>query len=134
MTASSLYRTEPVDTNAPQWYVNAAARVRFNGTPVDLLRICGRVENAQGRERPYRNAPRTLDLDLLIAEDAIIDSAELTLPHPRIQERRFVLEPMAELAPELVHPKLDRTMRELLDACLDESRVEKLPDALLSPS
>ncbi len=127
---SSVYLTEPVDSDPASWYKNAAAAVRFNGSPLDLLRICLRVEASRGRERPYKNAPRTLDIDLLIAGDESIDTEELMLPHPRLHERRFVLEPMVEIAPELVHPSLGRTMRELLDDCADPSRVERLPDGL----
>jgi 2-amino-4-hydroxy-6-hydroxymethyldihydropteridine diphosphokinase len=98
---SSLYRTAPVDSTGPD-YVNAVAQLSTRLTAPELLRELQRLENAAGRERPYRNAPRTLDLDLLLFGSARIDSAELQVPHPRMHERAFVLVPLAEIAPGLV--------------------------------
>lgn len=99
--ASSLYRTAPVDSSGPD-YVNAVAEVATTLSAPALLRALQAIENAAGRERPYRNAPRTLDLDLLLYGSARIDSPELTVPHPRMRERAFVLVPLAEVAPALV--------------------------------
>lgn len=99
--ASSLYRTAPVDSSGPD-YINAVAEVATTLTAPALLRALQAIENAAGRERPYRNAPRTLDLDLLLYGSARIESAELTVPHPRMGERAFVLVPLAEVAPALV--------------------------------
>jgi 2-amino-4-hydroxy-6-hydroxymethyldihydropteridine diphosphokinase len=99
---SSLYRTAPVDSSGPD-YVNAVAQLSTRLTAPELLRELQRLENAAGRERPYRNAPRTLDLDLLLFGSARIDSACLQVPHPRMHERAFVLVPLAEIAPGLVH-------------------------------
>jgi 2-amino-4-hydroxy-6-hydroxymethyldihydropteridine diphosphokinase len=98
---SSLYRTAPVDSTGPD-YVNAVAQLSTHLTAPDLLRELQRIENAAGRERPYRNAPRTLDLDLLLFGSARIDSDDLQVPHPRLNERAFVLVPLAEIAPALV--------------------------------
>jgi 2-amino-4-hydroxy-6-hydroxymethyldihydropteridine diphosphokinase len=98
---SSLYRTAPVDSSGPD-YVNAVAQLSTRLTAPELLRELQRLENAAGRERPYRNAPRTLDLDLLLFGSARIDSAELQVPHPRMHERAFVLVPLAEITPGLV--------------------------------
>ena len=98
---SSLYRTAPVDSSGPD-YINAVAKLSTRLTASDLLRELQRVEDAAGRERPYRNAPRTLDLDLLLFGSARIESAELQVPHPRMHERAFVLVPLAEIAPEVV--------------------------------
>ena len=100
--ASSLYRTAPVDSSGPD-YINAVAEVATTLTAPALLRALQAIENAAGRERPYRNAPRTLDLDLLLYGSARIESAELTVPHPRMGERAFVLVPLAEVAPSLVN-------------------------------
>jgi len=102
---SSLYRTAPVDSSGPD-YVNAVARLSTQLTAPELLRELQRLENAAGRERPYRNAPRTLDLDLLMFGNARIESAELQVPHPRMNERAFVLVPLAEIAPQLVNEVL----------------------------
>jgi 2-amino-4-hydroxy-6-hydroxymethyldihydropteridine diphosphokinase len=98
---SSLYRTAPVDSSGPD-YINAVAQLSTRLTAPELLRELQRLENAAGRERPYRNAPRTLDLDLLLFGSARIDSAELQVPHPRMHERAFVLVPLAEIAPGIV--------------------------------
>jgi len=100
---SSLYRSAPVDSSGPD-YVNAVAEVATRLDAVELLRQLQLIETAAGRERPYRNAPRTLDLDLLLYGGARIDSARLQVPHPRMGERAFVLVPLAEIAPGLVPP------------------------------
>ena len=95
---SPLYRSAPVDAQGPD-FINAVAAVSTLLTAPDLLRALQQLEQAAGRERPYRNAPRTLDLDLLLYGDARIDSPALTLPHPRMWQRAFVLVPLAEIAP-----------------------------------
>jgi 2-amino-4-hydroxy-6-hydroxymethyldihydropteridine diphosphokinase len=101
MRSSRFYRSAPVDAGGPD-YLNAVAELTTPLTAPDLLRALQALENAAGRQRPYRNAPRTLDLDLLLYGDARIDSAQLTVPHPRMWERAFVLVPLAELAPHCV--------------------------------
>jgi 2-amino-4-hydroxy-6-hydroxymethyldihydropteridine diphosphokinase len=100
---SPLYRTAPVDSSGPD-YVNAAAEVSTRLTAPELLVELQGIENAAGRERPYRNAPRTLDLDLLLYGSARIESERLTVPHPRMQEREFVLVPLAQIAPNALPP------------------------------
>lgn len=103
VASSSVYRTVPVDCppGSPDFF-NAVAELRTELTAPDLLRALHGVEALAGRERPYRNAPRTLDLDLLLYGDARIDSPQLTVPHPRMYGRAFVLEPLREIAPALV--------------------------------
>ena len=98
---SHLYRSAPVDAQGPD-FINAVAAVSTRLTAPDLLLALQQLEQRAGRERPYRNAPRTLDLDLLLYGDARIDSPSLTVPHPRMMERAFVLIPLAEIAPDLV--------------------------------
>jgi 2-amino-4-hydroxy-6-hydroxymethyldihydropteridine diphosphokinase len=98
---SSLYRTAPVDAGGPD-YVNAVVEISTRLAAPDLLAQLQQLELAAGRERPYRNAPRTLDLDLLFFGSGRIDSARLQVPHPRIDERAFVLVPLAEIAPHRV--------------------------------
>jgi 2-amino-4-hydroxy-6-hydroxymethyldihydropteridine diphosphokinase len=120
---SGLYRTEPVGGPLQGWYVNAVAEVGFEGEPLELLRICRSIESLHGRKRAGRNAPRTLDLDILLFGDRVLDSPELTIPHPRFRERRFVLVPMVEIAPDLEDPVSGLTMRELLSQCPDRSAV-----------
>lgn len=99
--SSSLYRTAPIDSSGPD-YINAVAEVATRLSPQALLSELQRLELAAGRERPYRNAPRTLDLDILLYDDITLDSPTLTIPHPRMAERAFVLLPLAEIAPERV--------------------------------
>ena len=99
--SSSLYRTAPVDSTGPD-YINAVAEVATTLSAPGLLAALQAIENGAGRERPYRNAPRTLDLDLLLYGLARVDSRTLTVPHPRMLERAFVLVPLAEIAPQLV--------------------------------
>ena len=127
--ASSLYRTEPVAGPPQDWYVNAVAEVGFEGEPIDLLRVCRSIESLHGRKRSGKNAPRTLDLDILLFGALILDSRELTIPHPRLRERRFVLVPMVEIAPDVEDPISGLTMRELLSRCPDESAVLPLTSA-----
>ena len=102
LTASSrLYRTAPHEASGPD-FINAVARISTGLSAPALLDALQALENAAGRERPYPNAPRTLDLDLLLYGDARIDSPRLTVPHPRLRARAFVLHPLADVAPERV--------------------------------
>lgn len=98
---SSLFGSAPVDASGPN-YVNAVVALQTRRTAPDLLRQLQMLESQAGRERPYRNAPRTLDLDLLLFGNARVESNFLQLPHPRMFERAFVLQPLAELAPQRV--------------------------------
>ena len=98
---SSLYRTAPVDATGPD-FINAVVQLETALDPHALLAELHRLEAVAGRERPYRNAPRTLDLDLLRHGDAVMETETLTLPHPRMNERAFVLLPLAEIAPDQV--------------------------------
>jgi 2-amino-4-hydroxy-6-hydroxymethyldihydropteridine diphosphokinase len=95
---SSLYRSAPVDSSGPD-YINAVVEVMTSQTAPDLLQLLQNLEQAAGRERPWRNAPRTLDLDILLYGHLRLESPRLTLPHPRMRERAFVLVPLAEIAP-----------------------------------
>jgi 2-amino-4-hydroxy-6-hydroxymethyldihydropteridine diphosphokinase len=98
-----LYRSAPIDSSGPD-YLNAVAAVATELAPHALLQALQAIELRHGRERPYRNAPRTLDLDLLLFGEQRIDSPDLVVPHPRMHERAFVLRPLADLAPALVIP------------------------------
>ncbi|HEY1132320.1 MAG TPA: 2-amino-4-hydroxy-6-hydroxymethyldihydropteridine diphosphokinase [Roseateles sp.] len=98
---SSVWRSAPVDAGGPD-FLNAVAALDTTLAPLDLLDALQAIELAHGRERPYRNAPRTLDLDMLLYDDLVLDTPRLTLPHPRLGQRAFVLRPLLEIAPELV--------------------------------
>lgn len=104
LAASSLYRSAPVDASGPD-FINAAASVATGLTALQLLDALQAIETAEGRQRPWRNAPRTLDLDLLLYGQQRLDTPRLTLPHPRMLQRAFVLWPLAEIAPALVPPE-----------------------------
>ena len=102
---SSLYRTAPIDSSGAD-YINAVARIDTTLDPHALLAALFAIEQEHGRERPYRNAPRTLDLDVLLCGDRVIATATLTVPHPRMTQRAFVLVPLLEIAPDIVLPGL----------------------------
>lgn len=121
---SSLYRTAPIDSSGAD-YLNAVAELSTTMLPDALLQALQRIEADSGRERPYRNAPRTLDLDLLLYGKRHFDSAHLTLPHPRLHLRAFVLRPLLEIAPGLVHPVCG-ALRDQLGAVADQV-VSRLP-------
>ena len=123
---SSLYRTEPVDAPVDSWFLNGVARASGGLPPLELLDVLLTVEKEMGRVRRERHAPRTIDLDLLLIGDAVMDEPGLTLPHPRLHLRRFVLVPLVEIAPNLVLPKLGVTAEELLNRCLDTSAVYRV--------
>ena len=120
LKASSLYRTAPVDADGPD-YINAVLEVQTGLSPLELLHHCQLQEQAAGRQRPYRNAPRTLDMDLVLYADQRVDLPELSVPHPRMWQRAFVLLPLAEIAPEKVS-------RQQLQTVL-EQRIERLAAA-----
>ena len=115
--ASSLYRTTPVDASGPD-FINAVARLRTSLAPLALLQALQGLKQQAGRERPYRNAPRTLDLDVLLYSGVRQQTPELELPHPRMLQRAFVLVPLAEIDAELVPP-------EMLQAVADQA-IERL--------
>ncbi len=120
---SSLYRSAPVDATGPD-FVNAVAGIDTALSATDLLAALQTIEQRHGRVRGERNAPRTLDLDLLLHGEAVIDTPALTLPHPRLHERAFVLLPLAEVAPDLVVPGRG-AVRELLRG-LGAQAIERL--------
>lgn len=120
---SSVYETEPVGHTDQPWFLNIAAEVETTLPPRGLLRLCREIEQAAGRSRPFPNAPRVIDLDILLYANMIVDEPELHIPHPRLAERRFVLVPLAEIAPGLVHPVLRLSMGTLLKSCADLSVV-----------
>lgn len=113
---SSVYETDPRDFEAQPSFLNLVAGISTSLQPMQLLRRTTRVELALGRKRTVRNGPRTIDIDILSFGRFVIDSAPLTVPHPRLQQRRFVLEPLAELDPEWVHPVTKQSVGDLLAA------------------
>jgi 2-amino-4-hydroxy-6-hydroxymethyldihydropteridine diphosphokinase len=124
---SAWYRSEPVPPSDQPWYVNAVAALATDCNPFDLLAAMQRVERQLGRVRGARNAARTVDLDLLDHHGQKIETEMLVLPHPRLHQRRFVLLPLAELAPEWRHPRLGLTAAELLARLTAQQRICRLP-------
>lgn len=124
---SGLYRTEPVGDRRQPWFVNAVARLRTRLEPRPLLSELRRLERAAGRpDRRPGGDPRTLDLDLLLYDDRVVDDPDLRLPHPRMHTRRFVLEPLCEIAPGARDPRTGLTMAEVLGSLDDPARVEPM--------
>jgi 2-amino-4-hydroxy-6-hydroxymethyldihydropteridine diphosphokinase len=126
--ASPCYSTEPVDFKDQPWFLNQVIRVRTDLTPMELLRACLRTEHEHGRQREIAKGPRTLDIDILLYDDLILEHSQLKIPHPRIPLRRFVLEPLAALAPDKMHPVLRDTLGRLLERCQDTSQVQRVEE------
>jgi 2-amino-4-hydroxy-6-hydroxymethyldihydropteridine diphosphokinase len=117
---SALYETEPRDVKAQPWFLNIAAEVETRLFPRQLLARVEKIEKELGRKRIVVKGPRTIDIDILLFGRFVVNTPDLVIPHPRMHERRFVLEPLAELAPELRHPVTKKTIRELLASVKDQ--------------
>jgi 2-amino-4-hydroxy-6-hydroxymethyldihydropteridine diphosphokinase len=124
-TVSSVYRTEPQGYEQQPDFLNCVVEAVTDMEPIDLLKDLKNIERLMGREATFRNGPRLIDLDILLYGDRVIDTSELIVPHPRLQERAFMLVPLCEIAPEIVHPVLHKTIRELLWDLKDVGVVEK---------
>lgn len=112
---SSWYETEPVGLREQPWFLNGALELQTALAPLDLIKAMLNIERAMGRERNQLKGPRNIDLDLLLYDDEKINTPELTVPHPAMQERRFVLAPLVEIAPGAMHPVLCKTAFQLLE-------------------
>ena len=123
---SSVYETAAWGFEEQPDFYNQALCITTNLLPEQLMNELLSIENKMGRVRDIKMGPRTIDLDILLYNDLIISTAQLTLPHPRMQERRFVLLPLAEIAAEVVHPVLQKTIAELLAECKDSLDVYKI--------
>lgn len=126
---SSYYETEPVNMahgHDATWFYNGVVRLETQLQPEHLLAICRETERGLGRDPELKNASRPMDLDVLFYGQLTIDTPQLTVPHPRLHERRFVLAPMAELDPDWIHPHCEQTMQALLERLTDTHHVRKL--------
>ncbi len=126
VATSSFCETEPVEFTQQPWFLNCALALETSKTPQQLMAAILRIEEEMGRRRVQKKGPRAIDVDILLFGDTIINSPELTIPHPAMQQRRFVLEPLAEIAPEVLHPLLKKTIRELRDELPPGQAVRKL--------
>jgi 2-amino-4-hydroxy-6-hydroxymethyldihydropteridine diphosphokinase len=113
---SSLYETEPVDFTAQPWFLNCAVALRTHLMPKLFLAKILAIEQQMGRRRLQPKGPRSIDIDILLFGNSVISAPQLIVPHPAMHQRRFVLEPLAEIAPEVRHPVFKRTVREMLQA------------------
>jgi len=115
VSVSSFYETEPVEVTDQPWFLNCAVGLETALTAEQLMARLLQLEQERGRRRIQKKGPRTIDIDILLFDDLILDSPDVTIPHPAMQERRFVLEPLAEIATEARHPGMKKTIRELLE-------------------
>jgi len=122
---SSFYETEPIDVVSQPWFLNCAVKLDTEKMPRQLIAAILSLEQEMGRQRKQQKAPRTIDIDILLFGSSMIDIPSLTIPHPRMHERRFVLEPLAEIAPDARHPVFKRTIRELREALPPGQTVKK---------
>src|SRR5579863_10586134 len=125
VAVSSFYETEPVEFEAQPWFLNCVVALNTEKTPRQLLDGILEIEQQMGRRRSQKKGPRMIDIDILLFGNLIVDDLGLTIPHPAMHERRFVLEPLAEIAPEVRHPILKRSIQELRDALPPGQTVRK---------
>lgn len=123
---SSFYETEPVDLREQPWFLNCAVEAATELPPLELLRVLRGIESQMGNKKIVPKGPRLIDLDILLYGNESIDTPELQVPHPRMLQRRFVLVPLAEIAPNLKHPQWKGTATELAAKVRDSSEVRRL--------
>jgi 2-amino-4-hydroxy-6-hydroxymethyldihydropteridine diphosphokinase len=123
---SAFYETEPVELTAQPWFLNCAVKFDTERMPRQLIAGILNLEQNMGRQRIQKNGPRIIDIDILLFGTSVIDMPCLTVPHPKLHERRFVLEPLVEIAPDVRHPVFNRTMRQLRDALAPGQTVRRV--------
>jgi 2-amino-4-hydroxy-6-hydroxymethyldihydropteridine diphosphokinase len=126
VSISSFYETEPVEVTGQPWFLNCAVALRTARTPQQLMEALLAIEQHMGRQRTQKKGPRTIDIDILLFGGVVVESPELTIPHPAMHRRRFVLEPLTEIAPEARHPGFKQTVQKLLQSLPAGQTVRKL--------
>jgi 2-amino-4-hydroxy-6-hydroxymethyldihydropteridine diphosphokinase len=126
LAKSSLFKTQPIGYTSQDWFVNGVIKIRTDLDALGLFRTLKVIESQLGRTETFRWGPRTIDLDILFFDDIEIHNEELQIPHPQIQNRQFVLIPLAEINRHLIHPVLKKTVQELLDNFKENQGVEKI--------
>lgn len=126
---SSFYKTQPFGKTDQDWFVNAVVQLATDLPAMDLLHVLLNIEKEMGRERREKWGPRKIDLDLLFYDADVIRQEQLEVPHPGIAQRRFVLDPMMEIAPDFMHPTLHQTIRVLQSKLKDDFEITRLPDS-----
>ena len=127
IAVSSFYETEPVEFTDQPWFVNCVVKIETQRTAQELLQEILSIEKNMGRHRLQPKGPRNIDIDILLMEDTILDTPEVTIPHPAMAQRRFVLEPLAEIDPGVMHPVIMKKAAELLDELPRGQSVRKVP-------
>ncbi|MGE5082093.1 MAG: 2-amino-4-hydroxy-6-hydroxymethyldihydropteridine diphosphokinase [Acidobacteriota bacterium] len=125
VAVSSFYETEPVEVTDQPWFLNCVLALETTAEPAQLMRELLRIEHEMGRQRLVKKGPRSIDIDILLFGNAVVNTPDLTIPHPEMTRRRFVLEPLAEIAPELLHPVSQKTVTRLLAELAPGQRVQK---------
>jgi 2-amino-4-hydroxy-6-hydroxymethyldihydropteridine diphosphokinase len=128
MRHSCLYETEPVETTSKAWFLNCVIEAETELFPPQLMHTLLDIERSLGRRRRVLRGPRFIDMDILLYDDDVVSNGQLEIPHPRMAQRRFVLVPFAEIAPEARHPVLKKSIAELLEETSDRSEVRSYQD------
>jgi len=126
LAKSSLFKTKPIGYTSQDWFINGIIKIETDLEPLELLQVLKDIESRLGRKEGFRWGPRAIDLDILLFDEEEIEMEGLQIPHPRLQERQFVLIPLAEIDPEVIHPVLKKRIRELLENIKEDQGVEKI--------
>jgi 2-amino-4-hydroxy-6-hydroxymethyldihydropteridine diphosphokinase len=136
LALSSLYRTSPVSPVPQDDFLNCVLKMRWSGSPRELLAHLAKVEQERARKRDVPLGPRTLDLDILLFDDVLLDTPDLVIPHPRLHERRFTLVPLLEIDPHLTHPRNGKPLASFLENIGDDQKLEifgRIPEKEILP-